>query len=133
MKGTGTHLGVKYSNVHAINCYETHLSGTFFDKDMRLVIHKFNAVTMTNRIIKLGNGYNCYTPFISKGDMWIRSEYLELWPALPFTLDDGTQIVEYELYGHSYYGVRSDASRVLLRDPLGFKTNWKINSPEVPI
>ncbi len=133
VKGTATYLNVEYSNVHAINCYETQLSGTFFDKDLRLVIHKFNAVTMSGRMIKLGNGYDCYTPFISKGNMWIRSEYLEFWPALPFALDDGTEIVEYELYGHNYYGIRADGSRILLRDSLGFKTNWKIKSPEVPV
>jgi hypothetical protein len=65
--------------------------------------------------------------------MWIRSDYLEMWTNLPFTLSDGTKIVEYELYGYKIYGRREDGSAVLLRDPGGFKTNWKINSPEVPI
>lgn len=133
VKDTGIHLGIEFSNIHTINCYETILGGTFFDKDMRLAIHKFNAVTRKGNMIKLGSGYNCYTPFISEGDMWIRSEYLEFWPTLPFNLDDGTQIMEYELYGHEYYGVRGDGSRVLLYNTTGFKTNWKINSPDVPV
>ncbi len=89
-------------------------------------------------MIKLANGVDCYTPFITdptinNGDMWIRSDYLEMWHDLPFTLSDGTKIVEYELYGHKTYGRRADGSAVLLRDPSGFKTNWKIKSPEVPV
>ena len=89
-------------------------------------------------MIKLANARDCYTPFITDpdveaGDMWIPSEYLEMWPELPFTLSDGTQIIEYELFGYKIYGLRADGKSVLLRDPGGFKTNWKINSPEVPI
>jgi len=138
VKETRLHLGVEYSNVHASSCYATDLDGTFFDKDMRLIVHKFNAYTMQRKMLKLGRGLDCYTPFITdpdreNGDMWIRSDYLEVWPDLPFTLSDGTQIVEYELYGYKIYGLRADGSAILLRDPRGFKTNWKINSPEVPV
>lgn len=129
---------VAYANVHAISCYETDLIGNFFDKDMRLVLHKFNAVTRASNMIKLANARDCYTPFITdpnvnNGDMWIPVEYLEMWPELPFTLSDGTQIIEYELFGHKTYGLREDGKSILLRDPDGFKTDWRIISPEVPI
>ena len=138
VKETRMFSGIEYANVHALNCYETDLDGTFFDKDMRLIIHKFNAYTMQKRLLNIGNGVDCYTPFISNpemwyGDMWVRSAYIEMWPALPFTLNDGTSIVEYELYGHSTYGIRADKTAVLLRDAGGFKTNWRINSPDVPV
>jgi hypothetical protein len=138
VKETRTDLDVEYSNVYASNCNATDLSGTFFDMDMRLVIHKFNAFTKNRTMIKLARGIDCYTPFITdpyvnNGDMWIRSDYLEMWHDLPFALSDGTEIVEYELYGHKTYGRRADGSAVLLRDPSGFKTNWKISSPEIPI
>lgn len=129
--------GVAYSNIYASSCYAD-LKGTFFDCDMRLIVHKFNAFTRGSAMIKLGRGVDCYTPFITdpyvnNGDMWIRSDYLEMWPELPFTLSDGTQIIEYELYGHKIYGRRADGNAILLRDPDGFKTNWRINSPEVPV
>ena len=138
VKETRIAKGVEYSNVHALSCYETDLFGTFFDKDMRLILHKFNAVTRSSNMIKLTNARDCYTPFITNpdvnnGDMWIPSEYLEMWPELPFNLSDGTQIIEYELFGYEIYGLRADGISVLLRDPSGFKTNWKINSPEVPV
>lgn len=138
VKETRFFAGVEYASVHALNCYETNLNGTFFHKDMRLIIHKFNAYTMQNRMLKIGKGIDCYTPFISNpdrrsGEMWVRSDYIEMWPALPFELNDGTSIVEYELYGHSTYGVRADKSSVLLRDERGFKTNWRIDSPDVPV
>ncbi|MBI5942865.1 MAG: hypothetical protein HY864_00735 [Chloroflexi bacterium] len=110
------------------------VAGTFFEKDHRLHIHKFNAITMTGGLIKLGKGFDCYTPLVDDGQgMWARNDTLEFWPELPFALDDGTQIVEYTLYGYNIYGVRSDGTSVLLRDPHGFKTNWKIENPEVPI
>jgi hypothetical protein len=124
--------------VYASSCYATDLNGTFFDKDMRLIVHKFNAFTLKSTMIKLAEGIDCYTPFITNpdvtnGDMWIRSDYLEMWPDLPFTLSDGTKIIEYELYGYKIFGLRADGSAILLRDPNGFKTNWKIKSPEVPV
>jgi hypothetical protein len=129
---------VEFSNVHASNCFATDLEGTFFEKDLRLIVHKFNAFTMKSTMIKLRGGHDCYTPFITNpdrnnGEMWIRSDYLEMWPDLPFVLSDGTQIVEYELYGFEIYGIRVDGSVVLLRDRYGYKTNWKINSPELPV
>jgi hypothetical protein len=138
VKETRVERDVEYSNVHASSCHAADLNGTFFDKDMRLIVHKFNAYTLKGTMIKFAKGYDCYTPFITdpdvtNGDMWIRSDYLEMWPDLPFTLSDGTQIVEYELYGYKIYGLRANGSAVLLRDPHGFKTNWKINSPEVPV
>jgi len=137
VKETRVEQGVDYSNVYASSCYATDLIGTFFDKDMRLIVHKFNAVTTSGNMIKLANERDCYTPLITdpnvnNGDMWIRSDYLEMWPELPFTLSDGIQIVEYELFGYMIYGLRTDGKSILLRDPSGFKTNWKINSPEVP-
>lgn len=138
VKETRVEEDVEYSNVYALNCHETDLIGTFFDKDMRLILHKFNAVRRNGQLIKLANARDCYTPFITdpdvnNGDMWIPSEYLELWPELPFILSDGTHIIEYELFGHKTYGLRADGKSILLRDPSGFKTNWKINSPELPI
>jgi len=138
VKETRMELGVEYCNVYASNCHATDLSGTFFDRDMRLVIHKFNAFTMKSTMIKLAKGVDCYTPFITdpsvnNGDMWIRSDYLEMWPDLPFTLTDGTTVVEYELYGHKIYGRQEDGSAILLRDAAGFKTDWMINSPDVPV
>ncbi len=138
VKERRTFLDVEYSNVYASSCHATELDGSFFDKDMRLVVHKFNAFTKGSSMIKLGRGADCYTPFITdpninNGDMWIRSDYLEMWPDLPFTLSDGTKIIEYELYGYKIHGRRADGSAVLLRDPGGFKTNWRINSPEVPV
>ena len=138
VKETRVYMEVEFSNVYASNCHATDLDGTFFDKDMRLIVHKFNAFTMKGSMIKLARGVDCYTPFITdpnvnNGDMWIRSDYLEMWPELPFTLSDGTKIVEYELYGYKIYGIRADGSAILLRDPNGFKTNWKTNSPEVPV
>ncbi|MBI5954284.1 MAG: hypothetical protein HY865_21720 [Chloroflexi bacterium] len=129
---------VEYSNVYASSCHAADLTGTFTDKDARLVVHKFNAFTRGSTMIKLGSGADCYTPFITdpninNGDMWIRSDYLEMWHELPFALSDGTSIVEYELYGHRVFGRRADGSAVLLRDPSGFKTSWRINSPDVPV
>jgi hypothetical protein len=129
---------VEFSNIYALSCYETNLIGNFFDKDMRLVLHKYNAVTRNSTMLKLSTERDCYTPFITNpelndGDMWIPSEYLEFWPELPFTLSDGTQIIEYELFGYSIFGRRIDGKSILLRDPSGFKTNWRIKSPEVPI
>ena len=129
---------VEYSNVYALSCNETDLLGTFFDKDMRLVIHKYNVLTKDSRLMKMSTGRDCYTPLITdpdlnNGEMWIPSEYLEFWPELPFTLSDGTQIIEYELFGYAIYGLRADGKAILLRDPDGFKTNWRIDSPEVPI
>jgi hypothetical protein len=138
VKETRESLGVEYCDVYASNCDATNLSGTFFDRDMRLIVHKFNAFTMKSTMIKLARGVDCYTPFITdpyinNGAMWIRSDYLEMWPDLPFTLSDGTKIVEYELYGYKIFGLRADGSAILLRDPNGFKTNWKIKSPELPV
>lgn len=138
VKETKVHLDVEYSNVYASNCHATDFDGDFFEKDMRLIVHKFNAFTLNSTMIKLTKANDCYTPFLTNpdemnGDMWIRSDYLEMWPDLPFTLSDGTQIVEYELYGHKTFGLRTDGSAVLLRDPKGFKTNWKIKSPELPV
>jgi len=138
VKETKVIQDVEFASIHALSCRETDLIGNFFDKDMRLVLHKFNAVTRASNMIKLANARDCYTPFITdpdvnNGDMWIPSEYLEIWPELPFTLSDGTQIIEYELFGYKIYGLREDGKSVLLRDPNGFKTNWKIDSPEVPI
>jgi len=138
VKDTRVYLGVEYSNIYASNCDAADLEGTFFEKDMRLIVHKFNAFTLNRTMIKLLRGIDCYTPFITNpqitnGDMWIQSDYLEMWPDLPFPLSDGTQIVEYELYGYKVFGLRENGSAVLLRDAHGFKTNWKINSPEVPI
>jgi hypothetical protein len=138
VKEVRVELDVEYANVHASSCYATDLNGTFFDKDIRLIVHKFNAFTRKSTMIKLTRGFDCYTPFITdpdvnQGDMWIRSDYLEMWPDLPFTLSDGTQIIEYELFGYEIRGLRADGSSVLLRDPHGFKTNWKINSPELPV
>ncbi|MCE9645707.1 MAG: hypothetical protein K8S20_06880 [Chloroflexi bacterium] len=128
---------MEYANIHASSCYATDLDGTFFDKDMRLIVHKFNAFTTKNTMIKLSRGRDCFTPFLTNpevmnGDMWIRTDYLEFWPELPFSLSDGTQIIEYELYGLQTFGLRADGSPVLLRDARGFKTNWRINSPELP-
>jgi hypothetical protein len=138
VKETRVEQDVEYSNVHALSCYATDLTGNFFDKDMRLILHKFNAATRSLNMIKLANQRDCYTPLISNpdennGDLWIRSDYLELWPELPFTLWDGTQIIEYELFGFKIYGLRADGQSILLRDPQGFKTNWRINSPELPV
>jgi hypothetical protein len=138
VKETRVEKDVEFSNIYAPSCYATDLIGTFFDKDMRLIIHKFNAITKTGNMIKLTNKRDCYTPLMTtpdedNGDMWIRSEYLEMWPELPFTLSDGTQIIEYELFGFMIYGKRADGKSILLRDPQGFKTNWKINSPELPV
>jgi hypothetical protein len=138
VKETRVVRDIEYSNIYASSCHATDLSGAFFDKDVRLVVHKFNAFTRGSSMIKLGKGVDCYTPFITdpyvnNGDMWIRSDYLEMWPELPFTLSDGTKVVEYELYGHKTYGRREDGSAILLRDPGGFKTNWRIESPEVPV
>ncbi len=137
VKEIKTKDGVEYANVHAISCYETDLIGDFFDKDMRLVLHKFNAAMENQIMINIGNDRDCYTPFISNpkinnGDMWIPVKYLELWPKLPFTLDDGTEVIEYELFGHKVYGLRADGKSVLLRDRKGFKTSWKIDSPDLP-
>jgi hypothetical protein len=128
---------VDYSNIYALSCHEKNLGGTFFDKDMRLVLHKFNAITWKRIMIKLADGVDCYTPFITdpnvnNGGMWIRSDYLEMWPKLPYSLSDGSKIVEYELHGFEILGLREDGSSVVLRDPSGFKTSWRINSPEVP-
>ncbi len=138
VKETRWNGNVEFSNIFASNCYDQELSGTFFDQDMRLVVHKFNAVTRNRSMIKLARGVDCYTPFmtnpyVNNGDMWICSNYLEMWPALPFALQDGTEIIEYELHGYRIFGRRADGSAVLLRDPGGFKTNWKIKSPEVPV
>ena len=138
VKETRVVQDVEYANVYALSCHATDLIGTFFDKDMRLILHKFNAVTRKSKMIKLSNARDCYTPFITdpdtnNGNMWIPCEYLEMWPELPFTLSDGTQIIEYELFGYKIYGRRTDGKSVLLRDHGVFKTNWKINSPEVPI
>jgi hypothetical protein len=138
VRETRLEQNVEYSNVYASNCHATDLNGMFFDKDMRLIVHKFNALTNKSALIKLGRGHDCYTPFITdpdenNGDMWIRSDYLEMWPELPFTLSDGSQVIEYELYGFEIYGLRADGSVVLLRDRWGFKTNWQINSPELPV
>lgn len=127
-----TETRAAFSKVYAPSHHDL-MSGSFFDKDMRLVVHKFNAVTPENGMIKLGKGHNCYTPFFSDSDMWIPTSYLEMWPALPFTLDSGRKIVEYELIGHHYFGKYHDGKSVLLYDPQGFKTNWRINSPDVPI
>ena len=110
------------------------VSGTFFEKDHRLHIHKFNAITETGGLIKLGAGFDCYTPLVDDGlGMWARNDTLEFWPELPFVLDDGTKIVEYELRGYQIFGLRVGLAPVLLRDQQGFKTNWKINNPEVPV
>jgi hypothetical protein len=144
VKDTRLHFDVEnskmmeYSNIHASSCYATDLNGTFFDKDMRLVVHKFNAFTLNRAMIKLSKSFDCYTPFITdpevtNGDMWIRSDFLEMWPDLPFTLSNGAQIIEYELYGFNIFGLRADGTSILLRDPRGFKTDWKINSPELPV
>ncbi|MBN1303567.1 MAG: hypothetical protein JXA13_03960 [Anaerolineales bacterium] len=138
VKGTRVQDGVEYASVHAMSCNQSELIGNFFDKDLRLILHKFNAVTRTGLMIKIANKRDCFTPFITdpdlnKGDMWIPSAYLEFWPELPFTLSDGVQILEYELYGYSIYGRRADGRSILLRDLDGFKTNWRINSPEVPV
>lgn len=109
------------------------VSGTFFDKDHRLHIHKFNAITKDGGLIKLGKGFDCYTPLVDDGQgMWARNDTLEFWPELPFTLDDGRQVVEYELYGYNIVGVVANSTSVLLRDQNGFKTNWTIKNPEVP-
>ena len=138
VKGTWMVADVEFSNVHALNCREIDLIGNFSDKDMRLVLHKYNAVDRQSNMMKLTSGRDCYTPFITdpdlnNGDMWIQSDYLEMWPELPFTLSDGTQIIEYELFGYEIYGLRADGKSTLLRDSSGFKTNWMINSPEVPV
>ena len=127
--------GAVYSRIFAPD-YNSPLaiSGSFSERDHRLHWHKFNAIDPPDgNLIKLGAGFDCYTPLVSDGDMWLRNDTLEFWPKLPFVLDDGTQIVEYNLYGYNIYGVRTDGTARLLRDPQGFKTNWKLKNPEVPI
>lgn len=121
-----------FSRVYADDC-NSDLIHTFFSKNGRLVTHKFNAINKNGNMIKYGKGYDLYTPFTSDGDMWCPTEELEMWPELPFQLADGTSIVQYELNGFNYYGIRADGSKVLLRDKYGFKTNWSLKNPEVPV
>lgn len=121
-----------FYRVYADDCNNPQ-SETFFTKNGRFIVHKFNAIHKDGHMIKYGKGYDLYTPFTSDGEMWIPCEEVHLWPALPFQLGDGTYIVKYELQGFKYYGIRADGTHKLLRDETGFKTNWKLQIPEVPI
>jgi lysozyme len=105
---------------------------TFFTKNGRFIVHKYNAIHKDGHMLKYGKGLDLYTPFTSDGEMWIPVDEVYLWPALPFQLGDGTYITRYEVQGFKYYGIRADGTTVLLRDETGYKTNWTLKIPEVP-
>lgn len=122
----------EYSRIYAPDYRLPHV-GNFFTQDGRLIYHKFNAIKFDGTLLKLGGGFDCYTPLISDGEMWKRTDSLEMWPELPYTLDTGQVITEYILRGFDIYGIAEDGANVLLRHNGGFTTSWKIMNPEVPI
>lgn len=122
----------EYSRIYAPDYRLPHV-GNFFTPDGRLIYHKFNAIRFDGGMIKLGNGFDCYTPFISNGEMWKRTDALEFWPELPFAVDNGETIVEYSLRGFDIYGITEAGGNILLRHNGAFTTNWRIKNPELPI
>jgi hypothetical protein len=112
--------------------------GSFFETDHRLHWHKFNAVGLDQegdpKMIKLGPALDCYTPFVSCGEMWIRKDMVEPWPSLPMPVPGNRIGVEYVLEGFRIYLLCGNGDKILIRDHGVFTTTWwRINSPEVPI
>lgn len=129
-----------YADCFAIDYRSEDLPDTFFTKNGRLGIHKFNAINKDCKAIKLANGYDAFTPFITATQhSYIRSEYLEFWPALPMKVVplnglSPITIVEYELWGYETYAITDKNSRICLYRPGdGYLTSWKLETPGVPV
>lgn len=125
----------RYVNIFALDCYATDLQETYFSKNGRLVVHKFNAITPQNTLIKLGAGYDLYTPFIKNSpSYWTPFECVEMWPDLPCVVTAGGQswtVTEYELLGHETWGL-TDTGRVCLYNG-EYLTDWRLDNPMPPV
>jgi hypothetical protein len=97
---------------------------------------------ITGQVMRVGSGIDAYFPNMLGYDnalrrtpyKWVNiSTEVELFPVLPFVLDNGKIVVKYVLQGASVIGEFEDGSRTwLLKARNGsereFPTNWKLNT-----
>ena len=68
------------------------------------------------KIINVGSGLDVYLPMIKKtAHTWMHFSQLEMFPELPFTLDDGNVIIRYELQGTDVIGQTQSGTFLYLR------------------
>jgi hypothetical protein len=129
----------QFADVHAMDCNSENVTSSFFTADGRLEAHKFNAITPSCTMIKLAEGYDCFTPFIKNSEhYWINKAYLEFWPELPcrvtFPEGQGVSIVEYVLRGYETWAINQLGTEICLHTPrAGYLTDWKLETPGVPV
>jgi hypothetical protein len=89
------------------------------------------------KIINVGSGLDVYLPLIRKTPhSWMYITQLELFPDLPFVLDDGTVITSYTLQGADVIGQTQAGTFLYLRKATKFggmsePYNWKLNTKSV--
>lgn len=113
------------------------VNGTWFDSPTRFF--KATARKLWAGIYNVGKGLDVYVPYLvsSKAPYaWIKKSDVELFPSLPYTLEDGMVIVDYILEGASVIGVTDSGIRIYLR--LATRTgeciqdtSWKLATPGV--
>lgn len=79
--------------------------------------HKAQARNIKDdHLSNVGAGLDVYLPIIKKtAHTWMHLSQLELFPALPYTLDDGNVIIRYELQGADVIGHTRAGTFIYLR------------------
>ena len=121
-------------NTHTINPL------TYNFQQMPWLFHKAQARGLWSGIINVGANLDAYFPILSAFNRpyaWLKKSTLELFPSLPYTLNDGRVVEKYELEGSNVYGrLRSGELIYLLKAPPAggkpdqrtFPTSWKIQT-----
>jgi hypothetical protein len=88
-------------------------------------------------IYNVGSGLDAYLPLIKQTEhTWMHLTHIEPFPSLPYTLDDGTIIVSYQLQGANVIGTTQSGACLFLRkvgkftgisEPFG----WHLQTPSV--
>ena len=95
---------------------------------------KAQSVGLFGAIYNVGNALDVFVPFIKARKYpytWIRKSKVELFPSLPYTLDDGRVIYEYVLEGASVKGGLNTGELIYLRKATmpgeqNHPTSWKL-------
>jgi len=129
---TGMSNDGRFARVHALDNREGNSwADTFFTPNGRLLVHKFTSGSYR----KLAGGVDAFFPFMKAyPDYWIETRLIEFFPSLPFTLDDGRIIENYELLGDLTYGLTKNEKVLLYSPSTKYTTNWgMVNHPVPPM
>lgn len=95
---------------------------------------KAQAIGLFGKIFNVGNALDVFVPFIKARKYpytWIEKKRVELFPSLPYTLDDGRVIYGYFLKGASVEGILNTGEMIYLRKATMpgeqiHPTSWKL-------